>query len=223
MVGGGSAALRPGEISLATGGVLFLDELAEFPPSVLDALRQPLEEGVIRVSRSAASATLPARFLLIGAMNPCPCGGGGRGVECRCSDAQRARYRRRLSGPLADRFDLRVEVEVPEVDQLLADGGSESSAVVAARVATARERARHRGYRSNADLPARRLDDVAPLDDAATEALERSLSDGSLSARGLHRVRRVALTLADLDGRGVVSRSDIVSALTMRAPVEVMV
>ncbi|MCP5026474.1 MAG: YifB family Mg chelatase-like AAA ATPase [Actinomycetia bacterium] len=222
MVGGGSATLRPGEISLATNGVLFLDELAEFPASVLDALRQPLEEGVIRVSRALASAALPARFLLVGAMNPCPCG-DGRGTHCRCSEAQRARYRRRLSGPLADRFDLRLEVGVPAVDDLLTAERAETSEVVAVRVAAARQRAWERGYRCNADMPASELDRFGPLDGDATMALERALSDGALSARGMHRLRRVALTLADLDGRTGVSRTDIVSALSMRASLAVMV
>ncbi|MCP3853386.1 MAG: YifB family Mg chelatase-like AAA ATPase [Actinomycetia bacterium] len=222
MVGGGSATLRPGEISLATNGVLFLDELAEFPSSVLDALRQPLEEGVIRVSRASASATLPARFLLVGAMNPCPCG-DGRGTDCRCTDAQRARYRRRLSGPLADRFDLRLEMGVPAVDELLTARRSETSIAVAARVLAARQRARTRGYRCNADIPASELDQFGALDVDATATLERALSDGTLSARGMHRLRRVALTLADLDERDRVARSDVVSALSMRASMAVMV
>ena len=119
LVGGGTDAMRPGEVSLAHGGVLFLDELAEFSPTVLDALRQPLEEGVIRISRARFSAKLPARVLLVAAMNPCPCGEAGRPGACRCPDGVLARYHRRLSGPLLDRFDLRVDVSRPQVEQLL--------------------------------------------------------------------------------------------------------
>ena len=135
LVGGGTALLRPGEISSATNGVLFLDELAEFTPRVLDALRQPLEEGVVRVARAVASVSLPARFLLVAAMNPCPCGYGSRPGGCRCSEAARARYARRLSGPLLDRFDLRVEVTRPSVEDLLGNESGEPSRVVASRVA----------------------------------------------------------------------------------------
>ena len=114
LVGGGGSRLRPGEISIASGGVLFLDELGEFHADVLDALRQPLEEGMVRVARAHARVTMPARFLLVGAMNPCPCGGGEMPGGCRCSDASMARYARRLSGPLLDRFDLRIPVHLPD-------------------------------------------------------------------------------------------------------------
>ncbi len=114
MVGGGSGRLRPGEISLAYGGVLFLDELGEFAPVVLDSLRQPLEEGVIRIARAEARVSLPARFLLVAAMNPCPCGEGATPAACRCSDRSLERYRRRVSGPLLDRFDLRLELHRPD-------------------------------------------------------------------------------------------------------------
>ena len=200
LVGGGTALLRPGEISAANHGVLFLDELAEFPPRVLDALRQPLEDGVVRVARAVASVTIPARFLLVAAMNPCPCGHGGRPGGCHCSEGARARYRRRLSGPLLDRFDLRVEVRRPTVDDLFGPATGESTAAVAARVAEVRDLALMRGVRSNADIPAARLDEVAPLRPEATRLLEDVLRSGRLSARGLHRVRRVARTIADLDG-----------------------
>ncbi len=142
LVGGGGARLRPGEISIASGGVLFLDELGEFNADVLDALRQPLEEGVVRVARAHARVTMPARFLLVGAMNPCPCGGGEAPGGCRCSDAAMARYARRLSGPLLDRFDLRIPVHPPDPAQVVGGAPGESSAVVADRVAQARGRAR---------------------------------------------------------------------------------
>ena len=202
LIGGGSAAMRPGEIGLAHGGTLFLDELGEFPIAVLDALRQPLEDGIVRVSRSRGSITYPARFLLVAAMNPCPCGDAGTPGTCRCSPAARARYARRLSGPLLDRFDLAVRVERPGVDDLVALRPAEASAPVAARVLEARRRAAGRGVAVNADLPFGTLDDTVPLEPEAQGLLERLLRSGRLSARGLHRVRRLARTLADLDGSG---------------------
>lgn len=223
LVGGGSNAMRPGEISCANFGVLFLDELAEFPPAVLDTLRQPLEEGVIRVCRSRASVTFPARFLLVAAMNPCPCGEGLTPGSCRCGETSRLRYSGRISGPLLDRFDLRVNVERPEIAQLLPMGSSpvtkaETTSVVAARVIAARKLAAGRGVRCNADIPASTLDDVARLTSDARAVLEARLRQGRLSARGLHRVRRVARTLADLGGRpGSISEEDICGALVLRS------
>ncbi len=200
LVGGGTSLMRPGEISAASNGVLFLDELAEFAPHVLDALRQPLEEGVVRVARAIATVTFPAHFLLVAAMNPCPCGHGSQPGGCRCTEGARLRYQRRLSGPLLDRFDLRVEVSRPTVEDLLGNASGESSATVAARVVEARDLAVLRGVRTNAELPVNRLDEVAPLAPAATSLLEDALRSGRLSARGLHRVRRVARTIADLQG-----------------------
>lgn len=219
LVGGGTASLRPGEISAASGGVLFLDELGEFAPSVLDSLRQPLEEGVIRVSRAAQSVTLPARFLLVAAMNPCPCGQGGPAGSCRCSPAARARYARRLSGPLLDRFDLRIDVQPPDPALLLDRCGGEPSHVVAERVAAARAMARARGVAANAELSPAALDDVAPLDEGARELLECALRAGRLTGRGLRRVRSVARTIADLRGGGrTIDAGAIGLALTLRAP-----
>ena len=132
MVGGGTSAMRPGEASLAHEGILLLDEMAEFHPSVLDGLRQPLEEGVIRVIRAKASVEFPSRFLLVGTMNPCPCGSAEPNL-CTCGETGRLRYLRRISGPLLDRFDLRLEVHRPSVEELLGGPPAESSAVVAAR------------------------------------------------------------------------------------------
>ncbi|HUF32795.1 MAG TPA: YifB family Mg chelatase-like AAA ATPase [Acidimicrobiales bacterium] len=223
LIGGGTAAMHPGEISLASGGVLFLDELGEFPTAVLDALRQPLEEGVVRVARARASVTYPARFLLIGAMNPCPCGLGGPPGACRCSDAARARYSRRLSGPLLDRFDLRVDIVRPAAGDLLAGPPGEASVVVAERVAGARARAAERGVGCNARLEPDQLDREAPLSGGASVILEDQLRMGRLSARGLHRVRRVALTLADLGGRGApLGEEDVCMALQLRAEPELL-
>ena len=218
LVGGGSAWLRPGELSLAHGGVLFLDELAEFPATVLDALRQPLEDGVVRVRRARGSADLPARVLLVGAMNPCPCGEGSILGACRCTDSARARYGRRLSGPLLDRFDLAVPLSRPAVGDLLGGAPGEDSAAVAARVRRARRLAAGRRVRANAELPAELLASGCPLSAAAATLLERRLQDGTLSARGLHRVWRVARTVADLDGvDGCLEDRHVAEALALRA------
>lgn len=219
LVGGGTQQLRPGEISLAHGGVLFLDEMGEFAPSVLDALRQPLEEGVVRVARARASATLPATFVLVAATNPCPCGGGGPGACC-CDEGAKARYLRRLSGPLLDRFDLRVVVEPPDIDDLVAAGGGEPTHVVAERVAQARERAIARCGQLNAALTADLLDELAPLDEAASRLLRSELERHRLTGRGYHRVRRVARTLADLRGDpDPIGLERVAEALALRARV----
>jgi magnesium chelatase family protein len=218
LVGGGSATMRPGEISTACHGVLFLDELAEFATHVLDALRQPLEEGVVRVARAAATVTFPARFLLVAAMNPCPCGYGGRPGGCPCSDAARARYHRRLSGPLLDRFDLRVEVTRPSVADLMGRSRSEPTATVRARVLAARAAAATRGVDTNAAIPVDRLDELVPLSTEAEDVLAQALKSGRLSARGLHRVRRVARTVADLQGGpSVLTAAHVATALSLRA------
>jgi magnesium chelatase family protein len=209
--------MRPGEISLAHNGVLFLDEMGEFGANALDMLRQPLEEGVIRVSRLKFSVSFPARFLLVGAMNPCPCGEGGAPGMCRCSPAARARYTRRLSGPLLDRFDLRVPVNRPDVAELLGPVNvGESSVVVAERVAMVRARASARGLRTNAAIPAGQMDELCPLSSAASRVLEHHLRTGRLSARGLHRVRRVARTVADLEGSEQLGEEHVCAALELR-------
>lgn len=219
LVGGGSSTLRPGLASVAHGGVLFLDELGEFSAVVLDALRQPLEEGVIRVARANASATLPARFLLVGATNPCPCGGGPPG-SCECDETARARYLRRLSGPLLDRFDLRIGVERTAVDDLMAGGGGEPTAVVAQRVAEARQVALDRAGMLNSAIRPGRLDELAPASPAALQLLRNELEAGRLTGRGLHRVRRVARTVADLHGADhVVGDDHMALALLMRASI----
>jgi magnesium chelatase family protein len=220
LIGGGSAWMRPGEISLSHSGVLFLDELGEFPANVLDSLRQPLEEGVVRLSRARGTVALPARFLLVAATNPCPCGRGGPDGRCRCGPATRARYSRRLSAPLLDRFDLRVVVSRPDAATLVAGEPGEPTAVVAARVAAARARARDRGVRCNAELPAGRLDEVAPISRPAAKLIEFKLRSGALSGRGLHRARRVARTLADLAGADeVVGEEHVCLALSLRGDV----
>lgn len=220
LAGGGSNVLRPGEISLAHGGILFMDELAEFPPSVLDALRQPLETGVMHVDRMEIRAVVPADFLLVAAMNPCPCGGGAPG-ECVCGDAVLHRYARRVSGPLLDRFDLRVPVQRPAVDDLIVNQPGESTAVVAARVAAARQLAIERQGALNSRLSPRSLEEAAALDIGAAALLRNELEYGRLSGRGYHRVRRVARTIADLrgDASTVVSEEDVALALRFRASI----
>jgi len=216
LIGGGTAAMRPGEVSLASEGVLFLDELGEFAPSVLDALRQPLEAGEVVVSRARTTLTFPARFLLVAATNPCPCGSGTPGV-CVCDDAARAKYVRRFSGPLLDRFDLRVSVGLPKVDDLVDGVDGESSATVGERVRQARALARKRGGGTNADIKVDALDHVAPITPAARAVLRRELEVGRLSGRGLHRVRRVARTIADLNGApDLVGEEHIATALRLR-------
>jgi magnesium chelatase family protein len=217
MIGGGTSLMRPGEISLAHGGVLFLDELGEFPTVVLEALRQPLEDGQVRVSRARGSATFPARFILVASMNPCPCGEGGAPGACRCSDAARERYARRLSAPLLDRFDMAIWVDRPDVEELVSGVPGESTASVASRVSRARQRATDRGAVVNADLVGSSLAESVPLSRGATTIIEREVRSRSLSARGLHRVRRLARTLADLDGSGAVVDEDHVhEALALR-------
>lgn len=217
LVGGGSHSLRPGEISLAHKGLLFLDEIGEFAPTVLDGLRQPLEEGVVRVARANVHAVLPADFLLAAAMNPCPCGGGPPG-SCRCDEAALRRYVRRLSGPLLDRFDLRINVHRPAVDDLVAGRAGESTAEVFERVRRARDRAVDRQRVPNGRIGPSELDEVAPLDPQATDLLRHEIESERLSGRGYHRVRRVARTIADLRGAtgATVAFQDVTVALQMR-------
>lgn len=231
IVGGGGAAMRPGELSCAHRGVLFLDELGEFSGAVLDTLRQPLEERQVRVSRARATAVFPSDVLLVAAMNPCPCGADLGPGSCRCSEAARQRYRARVSGPLLDRFDLRIRLDRPEVADLVrgigggeslaaSDSGAESTATVAARVARARDVAARRGFPTNSAIPPGSLDSLAPLSPGALRVLEVRLRQGLLSARGLQRVRRVALTIADLDGwEGKLRKTDVYGALALRSNV----
>lgn len=194
-----------------------MDELAEFAPTVLDALRQPLEDRVVRISRQGGAVTFPADFLLVAASNPCPCGLGP--PECLCSDANRARYRRRLSAPLVDRFDLRVALGAAAPGAPLGVG----SAIVRARVtdAMARQRSRYRDrpWRRNARVPAGALARAIPLTPAATAALREVAERRSWSGRGMAGVHRVARTLADLDGSADVTAEHILLAAGMREEV----
>jgi magnesium chelatase family protein len=218
VVGGGSGLPRPGAASRAHRGVLFLDEAPEFSPRVLQTLRQPLEQGELVIHRAAGAARFPARFQLVLAANPCPCGKGiGKGVECSCTSLERRRYFARLSGPLLDRVD--VQVDVLPVTRLHRGpaGGGETTAVVAARVHAARDRARRRlagtPWSSNAEVPGAWLRRQTGV---PVGALDRALGRGSLSLRGVDRVLRVAWTLADLAGREVPGRDEVGQALLLR-------
>jgi len=217
LIGGGSTMLRPGEVSLSSGGVLFLDELGEFPAAHLDALRQPLESGIIRVARANANVTLPARFILVAATNPCPCGIGQWG-ECRCTPGQIARYGRRLSAPLLDRFDIRLAVDPPEAALVFSpERTGESSSAVRSRVELARLRALERGVSSNRELRGEALEKFAPLCKQGQKLLRSRLESGTLSMRGAQRTRAVALTLRDLAGTGgPITTDDLEGALLLR-------
>jgi magnesium chelatase family protein len=220
LVGGGSPP-RPGEVSLAHCGALFLDEIAEFSRSVLDTLREPLEERSITISRAGGAATYPARFVLVAAMNPCPCGfWGDADRECRCLPDQIERYRGKLSGPVLDRIDLRVHVPRVPFESLREDG-RESSADVRDRVVAARERMRVRlaatGRRVNADLTVAEVKRFCAVDSETEGLLAEAVRARRLSARGYHRVLRVARTAADLDGSDVVRGEDVAFALLLRS------
>ena len=216
LVGGGQNP-RPGEISLAHHGVLFLDEMAEFSRHVLEVLRQPLEEGCVRIARATRTVAFPARFMLIGAMNPCPCGYHGDGVRpCRCSPVQIARYESRLSGPLRDRMDLSVSVAALPARELSASPGGESSAVIRARVVDAQLRQLARDGALNARLHGRALRARTRLDPAARRMFETALNRLALTARGHDRVLRVARTIADLDRAEVIGISHLGEALQFR-------
>ena len=218
---GGGAPPRPGEATLAHHGVLFLDELSEFQRSSLDALRQPLEDGFVTIVRAQRALRLPTRFMLVAATNPCPCGfaGVGDGDRCTCGEAELRRHRRRLSGPLLDRMDLVIDVQRPSAQELAAQPATSSSRV-RARVAVARERQRRRlaatGARCNGEMEARTVQRLAGIDQDAEHELARAYGAGVLSARGRHRVLRVARTIADLGERDRVSRADVLIALSLR-------
>jgi len=217
LIGGGTSVGRPGEISRAHNGVLFLDELAEFQAPVLQALRQPLESGRVVITRAGGSVAYPARFALVGATNPCPCGWAGDPLRtCRCSPAAVDTYQRRLSGPLLDRIDLQVAVRRVALEQLAAQPAGETSAAVRDRVTAARRRQLQRQGCLNAHLKPAALRELAPLDADSRRALERWSARRGLTARGFHRAWRVARTAADLDGSAGVREAHVMEALGFR-------
>ena len=216
MVGGGSPP-RPGEISLAHHGILFLDELPEFPRGALEALREPLESGQIRISRAACQTEFPARFLLVAAMNPCPCGYLGSSLKtCRCTPDQVARYQGKLSGPLLDRIDLQIEVPALPIQDLLGAPASEDSATVRARVLAARERAAQRQGHVNQALASTGLERHAALDADANLWLQKAATRLGWSGRATHRALRVARTIADLAGCERIAIAHLAEAMQYR-------
>jgi magnesium chelatase family protein len=216
LVGGGNPP-RPGEVSQATHGVLFLDELPEFSRQALEVLREPLENGRITISRAARQSDFPARFQLVAAMNPCPCGFLGHpSGRCRCTPEQVARYRGRISGPLLDRIDLHIEVPALPESELTQRGTGEDSAAIRSRVAAARERQIQRQGKPNARLQGKEIDLYCPLDEAAQNLLKQAISRLNLSARGYHRVLRVARTISDLAASDTISPAQVAEAIQYR-------
>ncbi|GIJ65169.1 YifB family Mg chelatase-like AAA ATPase [Virgisporangium ochraceum] len=217
LVGGGSGVGRPGALSRAHHGVLFMDEAPEFSPAALEALRQPLEEGVVRISRSRAETVFPARVQLVLASNPCPCARPGGDQYCECSPLARRRYLSRLSGPLLDRIDLQVKLSPARPEAVLGDEAGESSEAVASRVAGARAAAAERWGATNAGVPSRTLRDARyRLPRVVSAPLAKDLDRGLISARGHDRVLRVAWTMCDLDGRAHPELADVCEALDLR-------
>ena len=220
LVGSGSKA-RPGEISLAHQGVLFLDELPEYDRPALEAMRQPLEDGFVSVVRIAAQARYPARTMLIAAMNPCPCGNyGSKTQPCRCTQKEISRYLGRISGPLLDRIDMQLEVAAVPVKEITSSQTEESSAVIRARVQRARRRQQERyeneGIGCNAELSARQVTSVCKLDDACQAIIERACEKYNLSMRAVSRIMKVSRTIADLAGEESIGRAHVLEALAYR-------
>ena len=222
LCGGGNSRVRPGEISKAHGGVLFLDELPEYSRSALEALRQPLEDRKITITRAGGAATFPADFMLCASMNPCPCGNyGSAELTCTCTPSQIKRYRSKISGPLLDRIDLQVEVDSVKYDDLISDGAEESSAQVKARVEAARavqrERFLNEGIRANANMGERQLKKYCRLSPSCEEVLRQAFESLHLSARARSRIIKVARTIADLDYSAEISERHILEAASYRS------
>jgi magnesium chelatase family protein len=219
---GGGALVKPGEISLAHHGVLFLDELPEFARSAIEVMRQPLEEGVVTIARASGTFTYPARFQLVASMNPCPCGyRGARTVECRCDDAAVAKYVGKLSGPLLDRIDLQIEIARVPFDDMVRYDGAEHSAAIRARVVAAREAQRSRftgsPFTCNAEIPGNAVRRYCALDEAAMRLLAHASAKRQFSARALDRIARVARTVADLGGDEAIRAEHVAEAIRYRS------
>jgi magnesium chelatase family protein len=216
LVGGGGNP-RPGEISLAHHGVLFLDELPEFPRQVLEVLREPLESGHITISRAARQADFPACFQLVAAMNPCPCGYLGHPTQaCRDTPDQIARYRGRISGPLLDRIDIQISVPALTQDELMQSGAGEPSATIRARVEAARARQLQRQGRPNAALGTREIEQHCRPDQAGEALLKQAIARLNLSARAYHRVLKLARSVADLAGSDAIDTTHLAEAIQYR-------
>ncbi len=218
---GGGGVVKPGEVSLAHRGVLFLDEMAEFPPRILEALRQPLEEGKITVVRASGSFTFPCRFLLLGAQNPCPCGFfNSSSRQCICTASQIGHYQKKISGPILDRIDLYLEVPEVTADQLHTNQQAESSSVIQQRVLTARtrqqERLNHLCLLTNSEIPAQSLNQLCPLSNECQHLLKQAMTNLGLSVRAYHRVIKVARTIADLESSDQIEISHLAEALQYR-------
>lgn len=221
LIGGGHVP-RPGEVSLAHNGVLFLDEFPEFRRHVIDGLRQPMEDGSVTVSRVNHTITFPARFMLVAAMNPCPCGYfGDRKRACTCSGTQIYKYRSRISGPLLDRIDIHIEVPPVAIRELASDRREESSGNIRTRVTTARaiqgERFKEKKYHANSQMPARAIRKYCPLGKAAESMLEAAIDKWGLSPRAYHRILKVARTIADLEESDGINEGHIAEAIRYRA------
>ena len=222
LCGGGASRVRPGEISKAHCGVLFLDELPEYPRTALEALRQPLEDRQITVTRAGGAATFPADFMLCASMNPCPCGNyGSAELVCTCTPSQIKRYRARISGPLLDRIDLQVEVDSVRYDDLASDGAEETSAQVKARVEAARavqrERFSDEGIRTNAGMGEKQIKKYCRLSPECEEVLRRAFVSLHLSVRARSRIIKVARTIADLDYSSEIQPKHILEAASYRS------
>ena len=217
MIGGGPGMPRPGEVSLAHNGVLFLDEFPEFPRDVLEILRQPLEDGSVTIARANMTLTLPSRFILIAAMNPCKCGYLGDSTrECRCTPGQIQQYLNKISGPLLDRIDIHVEVPAVPFKELRGEAGATSSADLRARVEQARRVQQARGF-YNAHIPPRLVRKLCALDDAGERTLEMAVRRMGFSARGHDRILKVARTIADLDESANLSAKHVAEAVQYRS------